>query len=108
MMWCMTKRLSVTLETEDERLISAFASAGSHESVAQRAWAEHRGIDARAATSEAALLRLLLRAGAEALREQVLDSAYAQLAVEVDLNDSNDSRVARDRYVKRTETTHAR
>jgi len=38
----------------------------------------------------------------------VLDSAYAQLAVEVDLNDSNDSRVARDRYVKRTETTHAR
>jgi len=108
MMWCMTKRLSVTLEAEDERLISVFATAGSHESVALRAWAEHRGLEAREATSEAALLRLLLRAGAEALREQVLDAAYAQLAVEVDLVDSTESRAARDRYVTRTEGTHAR
>ena len=107
-MWCMAKRLSVTLETEDERLISAFATAGSAESAALCAWAEHRGLAAGASRSEAALLRMLLRAGAESLREQVLDSAYAQLAVEVDLVDSNDSRAAREGYIRRTESTHAR
>lgn len=106
-MWCMTKRLSVTLDDEDEQVVQAFAEAGSHENSALRAWAEQRGLTLGESNSEAALLRLLVRAGAESLAEKVLDAAYAQFAVEIDAG-AAESRAARARYVKRTERAHAR
>jgi hypothetical protein len=103
----MAKRLSVTLDDDDERLVQAFAASGTHENSSLRAWAEQRGFAVGESNSEAALLRLLVRAGAESLAEHVLDAAYAQLAVEIDTG-ATESRAARDRYVKRTERTHAR
>jgi hypothetical protein len=48
-------------------------------------------------------LRALLQAGAEALKEHVLDVGYAQLAAELNTEPSNDERhAARDRYARRT------
>jgi hypothetical protein len=102
-MWCMSKRLSLTLDADDVRTVEAFADASTNEHEALLAWAEARGLDPAGATSEAALLRLLLRAGAESLRSAALDVAYANLAVALDDEGSADSRAAR-RYVRRTES----
>jgi hypothetical protein len=60
--------------------------------------------DCRRNQSEADVLRALLRAGAEALQEHVLDVGYAQLAS--DFNDHSadaERRAARDRYAHRTQ-----
>lgn len=82
-----------------------FADSSTKEHEALLAWARARGIDPAGATSEAALLRLLLRAGAESLRGDALDVAYAGLAVTLAEEGSADSRAARGRYVRRTERT---
>src|SRR6266542_2552101 len=100
-MWCamrftirwMTKRLSITLEREHEALL---------------AWAAQRGLEVTGSTAEAALLRLLLRAGVESLRTSALDVAYAELAGSMTGAAKADSRAARDRYVKRAEGKRAR
>jgi hypothetical protein len=99
----MTKRLSVTLEAEDVRTVEAFADSSSREHESLLAWAASRGIDPDGLTSEAALLRLLIRAGAESLRGGALDVAYASLAVTLADDASADSRAARARYVERAE-----
>ena len=99
----MSKRLSVTLDADDVRTVEAFADSSTKEHEALLAWAQARGLDAAGTSSEAALLRLLLRAGAESLRTNALDVAYAGLAVTLDEEGSADSRAARDRYVRRTE-----
>jgi hypothetical protein len=104
----MTKRLSVTLDAEDVRTVEAFADTTTREHEALLAWAGARGLDPAGATSEAALLRLLLRAGAESLRGKALDVAYAGLAVVLDDEGSADSRAARARYVARTESKRPR
>ena len=103
-MWCMSKRLSVTLDADDVRTVETFADSSTKEHEALLAWAEARGLDPGGATSEAALLRLLLRAGAESLRANALDVAYANLAVTLGEEGSADSRAARRRYVGRTES----
>lgn len=103
----MGKRLSVTLDADDVRTIEQFADSGSREHESLLAWAAGRGIDPEGLTSEAALLRLLLRAGAESLRAGALDVAYARLAVSLGDEASADSRAARARYVKRSESTRA-
>jgi hypothetical protein len=103
-MWCMSKRLSVTLDADDIRTVEAFADSSTREHAALLAWAAARGLDPSGATSEAALLRLLLRAGADSLRNSALDVAYANLAVTLDQEGSADSRAARSRYVRRTES----
>lgn len=102
-MWCMAKRLSVTLDADDVRTVEAFADPSTREHESLVAWAASRGIDPDGLTSEAALLRLLLRAGAESLRSKALDVAYADLAMTLADEASADSRAARARYVKRTE-----
>jgi hypothetical protein len=100
----MAKRLSVTLDADDVRTVEAFADSSSREHESLLAWAASRGIDPGGLTSEAALLRLLLRAGAESLRANALDVAYANVAVALDEEGSADSRAARGRYVRRTES----
>lgn len=99
----MAKRLSVTLDAEDVRTVELFADSSSREHESLMTWARARGIDPDALTSEAALLRLLLRAGAESLRSGALDVAYASLAATLADEGSGDSRAARARYVERTE-----
>jgi len=100
----MSKRLSVTLDADDVRTVEAFADSSTKEHEALLAWATARGLDPAGATSEAALLRLLLRAGADSLRNSALDAAYANLAITLAGEGSADSRAARDRYVRRTES----
>lgn len=61
------------------------------------------GLDPSRVTSEASLLRVLLRVGSEGLRERVLDDGYAELANSIGDDDREESREARTRYVQRTE-----
>jgi len=59
-----------------------------------------------AVNSEAAAIRALLQAGAEALAEEVLDAGYAELAqVYGGAAERGERRTARDRYVARAEAT---
>ncbi|HZI98395.1 MAG TPA: hypothetical protein VFD41_12800 [Actinomycetales bacterium] len=95
----MTKRLSVTLSDDDEVALAAFSSGAGRMTL--RAWAAERGLSLGRSPSEAALLRVLVRAGAEALQVQGLDAGYAALAAELS---SSDTREARRRYVARTDS----
>ena len=104
----MPKRLSISLESDDEALIARFAEAGSSEQDTLRAWAQQRGFRTTDSLSEGALIRLLARAGAEALREHVLDLAYAQLAVEVDTEHLAETRALRERDARRRAGARAR
>lgn len=99
----MGKRLSVTLDDEDERLIEVFAARDTGEAAALREWAQARGVAVTRSTTEASLLRLLVRAGAEALRDKALDVSYARLGTELAADpDAAESRAARAGYVQRT------
>lgn len=105
-LWCMTaKRLSVTLEPDDESTVTAFQAEGSARD-ALLTWAVQHGVDVRAVQSEAGVLRVLLRAGAETLQEQVLDRGYAQMAASPsgveDQAEAREAREARSRHLGRT------
>ncbi|MGB9225062.1 hypothetical protein [Mycobacterium sp.] len=98
----MSKRVSLILKDADEAVIAPYLSEGSPAFEVLRQWAGQRGeSDIK---SEAGALRILLQAGAEALRELVLDDAYAQLAVEFNSEPARAERqAARNRYARRTE-----
>lgn len=98
----MTKRLSLILGDRDQQLLEPFIHAGSsHHRVLQR-WAVAHG--AGSANSEAAAIRALLQAGVEALRDDVLDEGYAELGqVLRGVEERDERRTARDRYVARTD-----
>jgi hypothetical protein len=102
-MWCMSRRLSVTLEPEDEALVERFASSGTPENDALKAWATSQGLRAEQVTSDAALLRLLLRVGAESLQESILEVGYAALADSMTIDEHEETRAARRRYADRTD-----
>ena len=106
-MWCMNKRLSVTLEPADVRALDSVSDPASPERRALADWARGRGVEFPDSASEAALLRLLIRVGADHLRTSALDLDYARLAVELGADTADDSRRARDRYVDRTERPFA-
>ncbi|HTQ20450.1 hypothetical protein [Mycobacterium sp.] len=98
----MSKRVSLILKDSDEATIAPYLSEGSPSFEVLRRWASQRGEgDIK---SEASALRALLQAGAEALREAVLDAGYAQLAEEFNSEPAHvERRTARDRYARRTE-----
>lgn len=98
----MSKRVSLILKDADEAAIVPYLREGSASFEVLRQWASQRGeSDIK---SEAGALRALLHAGAEALRERVLDAGYAQLATEFNSAPARAERqAARDRYVRRTE-----
>lgn len=100
-MWCMTKRLSVTLDDEDVRTIDEFADPNSLAHGALVRWLTGQSVTISAdSLSDAALLRMLVRAGAEALREQTIAEGYAVLAETFDEGEA-DVRALRQRYVER-------
>ena len=72
-----TKRITVTLEGADQSALAAFADPERAEHAALEAWADERDLPLK---SEAGMVRVLLRAGVEALREQALARGYAELA----------------------------
>lgn len=89
--------MSLILKDADEAAIAPYLSEGSASFEALRQWANQRG--GSDIKSEASALRALLDAGAEALRERVLDAGYAQLAAEFNSEPAPaERREARDRY----------
>lgn len=98
----MAKRLSVILGDVDEQLVEAFMEAGTAQHAVLQSWVRRHG--GRGVNSEAAAIRALMQAGAAALRDEVLDAGYAELA---DLYTEDEAgaerRAARNRYVERTE-----
>lgn len=103
MMCTMSKRVSLILGDSDEAVIAPYLSQGSPAFEVLRHWATQHDV-ADDIKSEAAALRALLQAGAEALQEHVLDVGYAQLASEFNSESANvERRTARDRYTRRTE-----
>ena len=105
--WCMAKRLSLSLEVSDEAAVAAFSAEGSPEHRALLEWAADHGLEAAVVRSDASRMRVLLRAGAEALRERALDEGYAQLAAAQarDGVDAGERRQLRERYARRTDST---
>lgn len=98
----MTKRLSLILGDGDQQLLEPFIRVGSDQHQVLRRWAAAHG--AGSVNSEAAAIRALLQVGAEALRDDVLDEGYAELAqVYNGAGERDERRSARDRYVARTE-----
>jgi len=74
----MTKRLSLILGEGDQLTLEPFIRPGTGQHQVLQHWAAEHGVGA--VTSEAAAIRALLQAGAEALAEEVLDAGYAELA----------------------------
>lgn len=73
------RRVSVTLDGPDQRAIEAFADPARPEHATLEAWASQHDLNLRD-DSDAAVLRALIRAGAEALQEKALEDGYDLLA----------------------------
>lgn len=100
----MAKRLSVILGDADEERLKPFFDVGTSQHQALQLWAEENG--SGAVNSEAALIRALMQAGAEALSDEILDASYAELARIYNKPEEDvERRLARDRYIERTEAT---
>jgi hypothetical protein len=100
----MSKRLSLSLEWDDETSVAPFIEEGTPERNALVHWAMENGIGPGRLRSEAALYRVLLRAGAESLREQALAEGYAELAASYTSDeDQAEVRAQRQRYAKRVD-----
>jgi|GEM_PF-902247 len=100
----MTKRLSLILGEGDQLQLEPFIQAGTGPHQVLQRWADAHGVGS--VNSEAAAIRALLHAGVEALRDDVLDEGYAELAqVYNGVEENDERRSARDRYVARTEAT---
>lgn len=99
----MSKRVSLILPDLDEAVVAPYVTSGTPENEVLRQWATARG--SAVSFTEASALRVLLRAGAERLREEALDSAYADLAAELDgdVERRHERRSARTRYAARTD-----
>jgi hypothetical protein len=73
------KRTTVTLTEKQERALAELARPGPFQD-AIRAWSRERGIDLGDSPAEAALVRVLIDAGIDRIREPALDVGYAELA----------------------------
>ncbi|KRQ23336.1 MULTISPECIES: hypothetical protein [unclassified Mycobacteroides] len=99
----MSKRVSLILKDVDEAVIAPYLDEDSDAFEVLRQWAELRG--QAGIKSEAAVLRVLLQAGVEAVRNHALEGGYSQLAQEFNAEGAHAERLAaRARYTERTET----
>jgi hypothetical protein len=103
----MAKRLSLSLDVADEAAVAAFSDEGTLEHRALIEWAADHGLEPAMVRSDAALMRALLRAGAETLRERALDEGYAEMARDLagDAAAMGERRQLRERYASRTDST---
>lgn len=100
----MTKRLSLILGDHDQSVLEPFIRTGTGQHQVLQRWATDHGVGS--VDSEAAAIRALLQAGANALSDDVLDAGYAELAqVYEGTEERSERRSARDRYVARTDAT---
>jgi hypothetical protein len=100
-----TRRISVTLDAPDQQAIDAFGDPSRPEHATLEAWARQHGLNVRD-DSDAAIVRALVRAGAEALREKALEAGYAKLAATRD-EDQHERRDLRDRAIRRARARFA-
>ncbi len=105
-MWCMSKRLSLSLEPADEAAVAAFSDRDTLEHRALLEWAKAHDLDLALVRSDASLMRVLLRAGAETLRERALNEGYAQMARDQagDVTEVSEGRRLRQWYALRTDS----
>src|SRR5215472_8245370 len=95
-----TRRVSVTLDGPDQQAIEPFVDPSRPEHAILEAWALQHGLSLRD-DSDAAVLRTLVRAGAEALRDRALEDGYDRLAMSR-AEDEEERRSLRARSVRRT------
>lgn len=91
------------MRADEEQLLAAFAAEGSAERQALLDWAVEHHVAEPTMRSDAALLRVLVRAGAEALRARTMDVGYAALALSYTPDEDAERRLARHRYSARTD-----
>lgn len=94
------RRVSVSLDGPDQRAIEPFVDPARAEHAALQAWASRHGLSLRD-DSDAAILRTLVRAGAEALRMQALEDGYDRLAGS-HTEDEGERRFLRNRSLRRS------
>lgn len=90
----MSRRVSLILRDTDEAMIAPFLDRGSPAFEILRQWAHDSDYVSGDISSDAAILRVLLRVGAEAFHEQMLDAGYAQLASEFNSDSTSVERLA--------------
>ncbi len=99
--------MSLILGEGDQLTLEPFIRPGTGQHQVLQHWATEHGVGA--VNSEAAAIRALLQAGADALADEVLDAGYAELAQVYgngeEREERGERRTARDRYVARTEST---
>lgn len=85
-------------------MIAPFLDRGTPAFEVLRQWAHQNDYAAGDISSDAAVLRVLLQVGAEALHEQILDTGYAQLASDFNSESATvGRRTARDRSAAQTD-----
>ena len=100
----MTKRTTVTLDDADQQVIERFADPDRAEWTELVGSATRHGLTVKPGASEGTVIRALLRAGADALREAALGRGYAQLAEHWDeVHDADEAAERRRRYAQRVD-----
>ncbi|MGH3889487.1 MAG: hypothetical protein ACRDSZ_23485 [Pseudonocardiaceae bacterium] len=100
----MTKRTTVTFDDHDQGVIASASNPDRAEWAVLVEAAAAKGITLKPGASEAAIIRALVHAGADALRERALERGYAELAdLWPDVHDAAETRERRRRYAHRVE-----
>lgn len=103
---CMTKRLSLILGQGDQAVLEPYLRPGTSQHEVLQRWASDHAVGS--VDSEAGAIRALLQAGANALRDDVLDTGYAELAqVYAGTEERGERRSAREHYIARTDAAGA-
>lgn len=96
--------MSLILRDADEATIAPFLDRGTPAFEILRQWARDSAYASGDISSDAAILRILLRVGAEAFHQQMLDAGYTQLASEFNSASTRIERLAaRDRSVSQAD-----
>ncbi|MFN2494300.1 MAG: hypothetical protein ABR608_00085 [Pseudonocardiaceae bacterium] len=100
----MTKRTTVTFDDHDQGALASVSDPGRAEWAALVETAADKGIIVRPGASEATVIRVLVHAGADALRERALERGYTELAeIWPEVHDTEETRERRRRYAERVD-----
>ncbi len=100
----MTKRTTVTFDDHDQGAIAAVSDPERAEWAALVEAAAEKGIIVKPGVSEATIIRALVHAGADALRERALARGYAELAeMWPEVHDAEETRERHHRYAERVD-----
>ena len=100
----MAKRTTVTFDDHDQEAIASVSSPDRAEWAALVEAAAEKGITLKPGASEATIIRALVHAGADALRERALERGYTELAdLWPEVHDTAETRERRRRYAHRVD-----